>query len=412
MTATTIRRTALLLALTATLLVAALALIGRAGADDGDTLPAPTGLRVAAERGSLDVSLGWDDVSGAAHYWVRWRVSGPDNKLNDGVQVRSSSAVITVARYGEWVARVQACDDAGCGAPLAKKFRVRRPRAVPDITPLPTSTPTPLPTATPTPEPTATPTPLPTATLTPEPTATSTPLPTSTHLPGALLVSVSASSSTLPVNQSVSLTAAVSNAPAGSDPAYAWELSNGGNWSSHGTGPTLSYLAGRPESWSFRVTVTYGSGLSATSGAITVTWVEVPPTPTATAVPLPTSTPTPLPTATPIPEPTATPTVEPSVLIPDEPADLSVSATPGSLEVSVDWDDVPGASYYWVRWRESGSGNELSEGVSVLPSEAVITVSDYGEWVVRAQACNDAGCGAPASSRFIVEPEPTASAHS
>ena len=405
MTATAIRRTALLLALTATLLVAALALIGRAGADDGDGLPTPTGLRVAAERGSLDVSLDWDDVSGAAHYRVRWRPAGPDNKLNDGVQVRSSSAVITVARYGEWVARVQACDDDGCGAPVAKKFRVRRPRAVPDITPLPTSTPTPLPTATPTPEPTATLTPLPITTPTMTATSTPTPLPTSTPAPGTLLVSVSASSVTPPVNQSVSLTAAVSNAPAGSDPSYAWELSNGGNWSSHGTGPTLSYLSNRAESWSFRVTVAYGSGVSATSGALTVTWVEVPPTPTATSIP--TSTPTPLPSATPIPEPTATPTVEPSVPIPDEPTGLSVSATPGSLEVSVDWDDVPGASYYWVRWRESGSGSELSEGVVVLPSETVITVADYGEWVVRAQACNDAGCGAPAVSKFAVEPEPT-----
>ena len=286
MAAVTIRLTGLLLALTATLLAVALVLIGRAGADDGDPLPAPTGLQVTAERGSLDVSLDWDDVSGAAHYWVRWRVSGPDNKLNDGVQVRSSDAVITVARYGEWVARVQACDDAGCGAPLAKKFRVRRPRAVPDITPLPTSTPTPLPTATPTPEPTATSTPLPTSSPTPEPTATSMPLPT------------------------------------------------------------------------------------------------------ATSIPEPTSTPT--------VEPAATATPEPSVPIPDEPAGLSVSATPGSLEVSVDWDDVAGASYYWVRWRESGSGNELNEGVAVLPSEAVITVADYGEWVVRAQACNDSGCGAPA----------------
>ena len=408
MTATAIRRTALLLALTAALLVAALVLIGlgRAGADDGDGLPAPTGLRVAAERGSLDVSLDWDDVSGAAHYRVRWRPAGPDNKLNDGVQVRSSSAVITVARYGEWVARVQACDDAGCGAPVAKKFRVRKPRAVPDITPLPTSTPTPLPTPTPTPEPTATPTPLPTATPTPEPTATSTPLPTATPVPGTLHVSVSASSATLPVNRPVSLTAAVSNAPAGSDPSYAWELRNGGDWSSHGTGHTLSYLAGRPESWSFRVTVTYDSGVSATSGALTVTWVEVPPTPTATSIPEPKSTPTPLPAATPIPEPTATPTSEPAVPIPDEPAGLSVSATPGSLEVSVDWDDVPGASYYWVRWRVSGSGSELNEGVAVLPSEAVIAVSDYGEWVVRAQACNDAGCGAPAVSRFSVDAAP------
>ena len=215
MTATAIRRTGLIIALTAALIGAALILIGRAGADDGDGLPAPAKLRVTAERGSLDVSLDWEDVSGADSYRVRWRPAGPDGRLNDGVHVRSSDAVITVARYGEWVARVQACDNGGCGAPAAKKFRVRRPREVPDITPLPTATPTPEPTATPTPEPTSTPTPLPTATTTPEPTATSTSLPTSTPVPGELRVSVTASSTTPAVNQPVSLTAAVSNAPAG-----------------------------------------------------------------------------------------------------------------------------------------------------------------------------------------------------
>ena len=408
MAAVAIRRLGLLLALTAALLAAVLILIERAGADDGDSLPAPAELRVTAERGSLDVSLDWDDVDGAAQYWVRWRPAGPDNKLNDGVHVQSSNAAITVARFGEWVARVQACDDDGCGAPTAKKFRARKPRAVPDITPLPTSTPTPLPTATPTPLPTATPTPLPTSTPTTTPTSTSTPMPTSTPVPGTLQVSVTASSDTVPVNQPVSLTAAVSNAPQDSDPSYVWELNNGGGWFPQGAGPTLSYLTASPESWSFRVTVTYGSGVSATSGALTVTWVEIPPTPTATSIPEPTATSVPLPTATATPEPTATLTPEPSLPIPAKPAGLSVSAAPGSLEASVDWDDVLGASYYWLRWRESGSGSEMNEGVAALPSEAVITVSGYGEWAARVQACNDSGCGAPAVSKFSVEPEPTA----
>ena len=93
-----------------------------AGAQDGeDRLPAPAALQVAAERGSLDVALDWDDVDGAGSYWVRWRVSGPGKKLNDGVHVQSSDAVITVRRYGEWVVRVQACNDAGCGAPSRKE---------------------------------------------------------------------------------------------------------------------------------------------------------------------------------------------------------------------------------------------------------------------------------------------------
>ena len=176
------------------------------------------------------------------------------------------------------------------------------------------------------------------------------------------------------------------------------QLSNGGDWHSHGTGSTLSYLTARAESWSFRVTVTYGSGDSATSEPLTVAWVDIPSTPTVT----------PEPTATPIPEPTATPTPDPSVPIPDEPTGLSITSTPGSLEVSVDWYDVSGASHYWVRWRESGPGNELNEGVVVLRSVVVITLGGYGEWMARVQACNDAGCGAPVASKFSVESEPTA----
>ena len=407
-------RPALILILAATLtagliLAVMWASAGPAGAqDEKDPPDKPTKLRITTERGSLEVSLDWEDVEGASRYWVRWRKSDQGNKLNEGVYVQSSDAVITVARYGEWLARVQACDDAGCGKPNTRKFRVRRPRAMPDITPLPTATPTPLPTSTPTPLPTATPTPLPTTTPTPEPTAAPTSPPTSTPAPGTLQVSVTASSATLYVNRSVSLAATVSNPPAGYEPSYQWELSNGGGWHSHGTGSTLSYLTARAESWSFRVTVTYGSGDSATSEPLTVAWVDVPSTPTVTPVPLPTSTPTPEPTATPIPEPTATPTPDPSVPIPDEPTGLSITATPGSLDVSVDWDDVSGASHYWVRWRESGPGNELNEGVVVLRSVVVITLGGYGEWMARVQACNDAGCGAPVASKFSVEPEPTA----
>ena len=195
MTATAARRLGLFLVLIATLLVAALVLIGRAGADDGDRLPAPANLQVSTERGSLDVSLDWDDVQGADSYRVRWRVSGPGNQLNDGISVQSSNAVITVARFREWVARVQACDSSGCGAPIAKKFRVRRPRAVPDITPLPTDDSH--------------------ATM---PTSTPTPIPTATTAPNTLRVSATASSVTPQVSQPVTLTASVSNAPPGSGP--------------------------------------------------------------------------------------------------------------------------------------------------------------------------------------------------
>ena len=39
----------------------------------------PTGLEVATEAGSLDVSLDWDDIDGAASYLVRWRQYGPEH---------------------------------------------------------------------------------------------------------------------------------------------------------------------------------------------------------------------------------------------------------------------------------------------------------------------------------------------
>ena len=92
---------------------------------------------------------------------------------------------------------------------------------------------------------------------------------------------------------------------------------------------------------------------------------------------------------TPTPEPVPTP--EPASEPPAQPTGLEVFTEPGSLDVSVDWDDVDGTVHYRVRWRSVDNGGELNDGVEVQPSEADTTVEDYGEWVVRVQACNDAG---------------------
>ena len=208
--------------------------------DDGETkVPAkPTGLSVATEPGSLDVLADWNDVEGADDYLVRWRPK--DGRLNDGARVASSSAAITVDDYGDWVVRVQACNDAGCGKVLARQFSVE---------PLPEPTPTPAR------EPTATPEP------TPEPA------------PG-FRVSVAADATELKVNEEVALTAVITNAPSDQDPEYKWQLDlGGGSWYSAGTEATFSYLQNNAGSTNFRVTVTYGSGDSATSDPITITWV-------------------------------------------------------------------------------------------------------------------------------------------
>ena len=239
-------RSRMLSVLGAALLVVALLLVlsqtrgGQARADGETGVPArPNGLSASTTPGSLEVVVDWDDTSGATHYKVRWRVAGFGNALNEGVEAQSSYASITVADYGEWVVRVEACNSVGCGPGSARRFAV---------SPAPTATPT----------------------------------------------------------------------------------------------------------------------------------------------------------------PTVTPT--PAIRIPAPPSLLQVETQPGSLDVSVDWNDASGASYYKVYWRVAGFGNSLNEGVEAQSSDAGITVADHGEWVVRVEACNSAGCGPGAARRFAVNPVPTATA--
>ena len=195
---------AILLLALITALAVAWAGAGPADAQGEGEVPAkPAGLRIITEPGLLDVALDWDDVDGAARYWVRWRSVDTGEKLNDGIEVETSEAGITVADYGDWVARVQACNDTGCGKPLAQRFTVE-----PD------------------------------------------------------------------------------------------------------------------------------------------------------------------PKATPTPTPTATPTSEP---VPAQPTGLRVATEPGSLRVSLDWDDVDGAGRYWVRWRSVDTGENLNDGIEVQTSQTTIT---------------------------------------
>ena len=91
--------------------------------------------------------------------------------------------------------------------------------------------------------------------------------------------------------------------------------------------------------------------------------------------------------------------------VPVQPTGLQVATEAGSLDVSVDWDDVADADSYLVRWREAGQGNQLNAGVRPSASETTITVSDLGNWVLQVEACNTAGCGPGATASFNVEAE-------
>ena len=95
-----------------------------------------------------------------------------------------------------------------------------------------------------------------------------------------------------------------------------------------------------------------------------------------------------------------------------EPANVTVDTTDGSLTVTVSWDNVPGADSYRVRVRASGSGNQFGEATTVQPaqgnrSEVNVTVEDYGNWIVRVEACdtNDR-CGQGRAEAFSVAPAP------
>ena len=82
--------------------------VGPTAAQEDEAQPPakPAGLRVATEAGSLDASVDWDEVAGADSYLVRWRVAGSGNRLNEGVEVSASHAVVTVDASGGWVVRV------------------------------------------------------------------------------------------------------------------------------------------------------------------------------------------------------------------------------------------------------------------------------------------------------------------
>ncbi len=102
-------------------------------------------------------------------------------------------------------------------------------------------------------------------------------------------------------------------------------------------------------------------------------------------------------------------------LRPGKPTGLKVSQqSAGSLGVDVSFDAVEAADYYLIRWRESGPGNRLNEGVREQDSGAdsytrQIQMNSIGTWVVRVEACNDGGCsnGNAKTITLVAAPEPT-----
>ena len=88
-------------------------------------------------------------------------------------------------------------------------------------------------------------------------------------------VSVKASPASPRVGQAAKLRASISNPPPGLQASYEWQMDLAGSWETFGSRPTFAYLAAKPETWRFRVRVSFGDGSAATSDPLTVSWAEL-----------------------------------------------------------------------------------------------------------------------------------------
>ena len=281
-----------------------------------DAPASPTGLRVATEVGSLDLSATWDAVAGADSYKVRWRTPTAAFEADNLVDTAATNAAITVSDYGRWWVRVRACKGAVCGPGAIQVVDIAAPPAEREPVPVPG-----------------------------QPTG----------------LQVATESGSLDVSADWD------------DVAGATSYTVHWRYAAPATGlywrvdvPSSDAVATMPSAGQWMVKVEACNDRGCGEGQFGLFDVE-PPAPRV------------------------------------KPTGLQAAATPGSTVVVVNWDAVDGADTYLVRWRKGVRGAQLNDGVSVATSEARIAVDDYGEWVVKVSACNDAGCGPGKSTRFQVE---------
>ena len=83
-------------------------------------------------------------------------------------------------------------------------------------------------------------------------------------------------------------------------------------------------------------------------------------------------------------------------VVPAKPTGLKLKqAAHPSHDIKVTWDAVEGADNYKIRWRAEDAS--LGEPIFATTTHTTVPLDEYGAWVVRVEACNDAGCGKPAS---------------
>lgn len=95
--------------------------------------------------------------------------------------------------------------------------------------------------------------------------------------------------------------------------------------------------------------------------------------------------------------------------LPAKPKGLTLTqAPPPDHDINVTWKAVTDADKYSIRWR--AKDGSLGDPIYATTTRATISLDEYDEWVVRVEACNDAGCGKPASGSITTSaapPKPT-----
>jgi len=417
------------------------------------TLPSSSVPSLTAQATGNGMELSWTAVTGAVRYelWEwdsvnNWQQIGGDN-LTGTTYTRTGGTAGTTYYY-----TVRAVDAEGEKSGWSQYVRATVPQEEqqgPQHTATPSATPSSTPTATPTathtlepsslrqpddPKHTATPTATPTSTSTSTPTATSTATSTATATPPAVpLLAAAASQSSVSLSWS-SVTGAARYQLWVWDSVNEWQQL-GGDSLTDSTFTHYNVTAGTTYSYAVRSVGASGVA-SAWSRYATVTIPSQSDPPTATptlepqlsqqqqleptATPSPTATPTPTSTAS----PTATPTTQPQYsTVPDVPDPPTVIVL-GAGRVSVDWDDVPRATYYdlwywsypyWRSVKEEGPRRGIS--FSFNGSSAVLTnmPTNFPSYSFRVLAENSVGLRIstsgsaenPEEYRLIPTPTPT-----
>lgn len=85
--------------------------------------PKPTGYTLETRTASLDISASWDATPDAEYYALSWRKRGLGFDSANKLTLQTNRGQFSVPDHGEWLVRLDACNDLGC-THVTKKINV------------------------------------------------------------------------------------------------------------------------------------------------------------------------------------------------------------------------------------------------------------------------------------------------